>query len=144
MRGIISGSPWRWLSKPKSDCVRLSTLSGGFYDTDHVANTYLQRLTVRSITWSRVERCSCQAVATRCQWLVPQEEISTNNLVSIRTFFAPTKADHLQTHAWAAVLRDTTRSATSAMHARSLGPTCKPFTPTSGMYLLEAQTRPNK
>jgi hypothetical protein len=124
--------------------IRQSTSSGP-YITDHNANTALQRLTVRLTTWSRVERCSmCQAVATRCQWAVPHEELSLSSLVSMRTSSIPFKADLVQTHAWAAVQHDTSLSATSAMHDPSPGPTYKTSTPASDMYHPEVQMRPNK
>ena len=125
--------------------MRHST-SSGRGDIDHEADMFLQRLTVRLITWLRVERCSiCQVVATRCLWLVVHhEQLSRNNLVSIRTLFPHSMANLLQTHAWVAVLHDTTRSATSATHALSPGRTYKTSTPASDMYHREAQMRPNK
>ena len=100
---------------------------------------------MRLITWLRVENCSiCQVVATPCQWPALNEGLSLSNLVSIRTFSVHFKADLLQTHAWVAVLHDTTRSATSATHALSPGRTYKTSTPASDMYHREAQMRPNK
>jgi hypothetical protein len=50
---------------------------------DYEANTFNQRSTVRSITSSRVERCStCLAVETRCPWPAVLPERSPNNSVS--------------------------------------------------------------
>jgi hypothetical protein len=62
-------------------CGRMPVFDRPF--EDYEANTFNQRLTVRSITSSRVERCStCLAVETRCPWPAVLPERSPNNSVS--------------------------------------------------------------
>jgi hypothetical protein len=66
-------------------CGRMPRLQQGLLGRfeDHQANTFIQRLTVRLITSSRVEKCStCLAVETRYPWLAEPPERSLSNLVS--------------------------------------------------------------
>lgn len=67
--------------RPVVACASFDTICAGEFE-DYEANTFIQRSTVRSTTSSRVERCSCPAVETRCQCPGALLELSLNNSVS--------------------------------------------------------------
>ena len=112
MRQFVGRSCW---CLAKVSRLAPSNITWTRHITDNEANASVQRLTVPSITWSRVGRCSAcrssQFHATGCS----STENFPSSLVSL-TSLPPSPTSklnkHLQTRAWAA-FHDTTRSATS-------------------------------